>query len=83
MTVRETPARLGQFLIVIYQRTLSLDHGPFARFMPMRVCGYTPTCSEYTRQAIGRYGLLKGSWMGLKRIFRCTPWHIGGHDPVV
>lgn len=80
--ITRIPARLGQIMIVIYQRTISLDHGPLAKFVPIRVCGYTPTCSEYTYQAIGKYGLLKGSWLGAKRIMRCTPWHAGGHDPI-
>ncbi|MBU1032610.1 membrane protein insertion efficiency factor YidD [Patescibacteria group bacterium] len=74
--------KLGQTLIVIYQRTLSLDHGPLARLFPYRMCKYTPTCSEYTYQAIGKYGLFKGSWMGAKRILRCNPWSEGGHDPL-
>ncbi|MBU2509170.1 membrane protein insertion efficiency factor YidD, partial [Patescibacteria group bacterium] len=65
--------RLGQTLIVIYQRTLSLDHGPLACLFPYRICKYTPTCSEYTYQAIGKHGLLKGSWIGFKRILRCNP----------
>lgn len=76
------PRRVGQVLIVIYQRTLSLDHGPLARLVPFQVCGYSPTCSEFGYEAVGKYGLLKGSWLTFKRILRCTPWHAGGHDPV-
>lgn len=82
MKVTHVPRRLGQGLIVVYQRTLSPDHGPLAPLFPYRVCRYTPTCSEFTYEAIGRYGLFRGSYLGAKRILRCTPWYPGGHDPV-
>ncbi|HYA20223.1 MAG TPA: membrane protein insertion efficiency factor YidD [Burkholderiales bacterium] len=45
-------------------------------------CRFVPSCSEYTREAIVKLGILKGSWIGLKRILRCHPWNPGGYDPL-
>ncbi|HQR38545.1 MAG TPA: membrane protein insertion efficiency factor YidD [Blastocatellia bacterium] len=45
-------------------------------------CRFHPTCSEYTRQAIERYGFGRGILMGMRRIIRCNPFCVGGHDPV-
>lgn len=61
-------------LIKGYQRMVS-------PYLPP-ACRFTPTCSEYTRQAVERYGALKGALMGLKRLGRCHPLSSGGFHPV-
>jgi len=61
-------------LIRLYQMTIS-------RVMPPS-CRFLPTCSEYTREAIARYGVAKGTWLGMRRIGRCHPFNPGGYDPV-
>lgn len=45
-------------------------------------CRYTPTCSEFSIQALLRYGFFKGGWKSIKRVCRCHPWHQGGYDPL-
>lgn len=45
-------------------------------------CKYYPTCSEYTKQAIEKYGAFKGTILGIKRILRCNPFSKGGYDPL-
>jgi putative membrane protein insertion efficiency factor len=61
-------------LIRFYQRFISPLTPP--------TCIYTPTCSNYAYQAIGKYGVLKGGWLATRRILRCHPWGRGGYDPV-
>ncbi len=45
-------------------------------------CRYTPTCSQYAKEAITKYGPFKGGWLAIRRIMRCNPWGGSGYDPV-
>lgn len=65
-----------------YQRSLSPDHGWFKHAHPNGFCRFSPTCSQYTYEAVDKYGSIKGVVMGMKRIWRCNPWNKGGYDPV-
>ena len=67
-------AELALRLIRLYQLTLSQVMPPSCRF--------TPTCSQYTYEAVSKYGFLKGVGMGVRRLARCHPFHSGGYDPV-
>ena len=68
------PARLALLLITFYRRYISPLKPP--------VCRFRPTCSQYTYEAITRYGFLRGFFLGVKRILKCHPFHPGGYDPV-
>ncbi|TET17876.1 MAG: membrane protein insertion efficiency factor YidD [Dehalococcoidia bacterium] len=66
--------KLALGLIRLYQLTIS-------RVRPSS-CRYYPTCSQYTYEAVERFGFFKGVWLGIKRLARCQPFHEGGYDPV-
>lgn len=67
--------KLAINIIEFYQHYLSFDTGMLRLLAPGGACRYSPTCSEYTKQAILRNGVLKGVWMGAKRILSCNPWN--------
>jgi putative membrane protein insertion efficiency factor len=66
--------RLMLFVIRAYRYLLSPWWG--------NQCRFDPTCSEYAMQAIEEHGSLRGSWLALRRLTKCHPWHRGGFDPV-
>ncbi|MBT3412617.1 MAG: membrane protein insertion efficiency factor YidD [Candidatus Jacksonbacteria bacterium] len=66
--------------IRLYQKTLSLDHGPLRFYVPNGQCKFHPTCSEYTYKAVEKYGIVRGLHKGSRRILRCHPWSDGGVD---
>lgn len=61
-------------LLRFYQRQISPAFPPSCRFIP--------TCSSYAMEAIDTYGAAKGSWLALRRLLKCHPFHAGGYDPV-
>jgi len=69
-------------LINIYQKTLSFDHGLLKVFYPHGFCRFTPTCSQYGKEAVEKHGVIKGMVVTMWRIIRCNPWNKGGYDPV-
>ena len=70
------------FIIKVYQKTLSFDHGPLKVLYPHGFCRFYPSCSEYGLEAIEKHGPIKGGIMTAWRILRCNPWNKGGNDPV-
>lgn len=70
-------------LIRFYQKTKFFHLAIFKTlFLSDSVCRFKPTCSEYLYQAVEKYGIIKGSLLGLRRIFKCHPWNKGGEDPL-
>jgi putative membrane protein insertion efficiency factor len=67
-----------RFLLILLVKGYRLIFSPYVG----RSCRFAPTCSQYALDALHEYGALKGSWLALRRIGRCHPWHAGGYDPV-
>ncbi len=70
-------------LIILYQKSWFV-RSPLLKtlFLTDASCRFQPTCSEYTYQAINKYGIIQGSWLALRRILRCHPFTKGGFDPI-
>ena len=62
------------FLVKVYRTFISPLFPPSCRFYP--------TCSEYTQEALTKFGFIKGAWLSFKRVLKCHPFHEGGYDPV-
>lgn len=71
-------------LIKVYQFFFSFDHGlPGKMFPGMRICRFYPSCSAYAVEAVEKHGVIKGTFLAMKRIVKCGPWsEFGTHDPV-
>ena len=82
MKLFDLPKVFVCFVIWVYQKTLSFDHSILKFLHPYGYCRFHPTCSEYSRQAIWRFGVVKGGWLGIKRVSRCHPWSKGGIDEI-
>lgn len=73
-TLAHLPRRMAVAAVRFYQTAIS-------PLLP-DACIYIPSCSQYAVEAITKYGVVKGCWMGFRRILRCNPLHDGGYDPV-
>ena len=66
--------KIALWLLAAYRYAIGPMFGPACRFYP--------SCSQYAEEAIRRYGIVRGTWLAVRRLLRCNPWHCGGHDPV-
>ena len=79
--IRMNPAQHVIVLLIRFYR-LALSPLKNALFGPGGSCRFTPTCSEFTLDAVRMHGAIGGTWLGLRRLLRCHPWGACGHDPV-
>ncbi len=70
--------KLSGIILSLYQKQIS----PVFVILFGHACRFTPTCSEYTKEAISKYGIFKGIFLGTKRVLKCNPLVKGGYDPV-
>lgn len=70
-------------MISLYQRISPLYHAlGRSIFGTTFACRFEPTCSQYAKEALAKYGIIQGTFLALKRFFRCHPFAVGGYDPV-
>jgi len=81
MTVKEIISVTFKLLAVPFILLIKIYQLLISPLLPSS-CRYIPTCSQYSLEALKKYGLLKGGWLGIKRISRCHPWGKSGYDPV-
>jgi len=74
MIISKILIKFTVLVIRIYQNTL--------KYALPQSCRFYPSCSDYSLQALKKYGIFKGGWLGLRRILRCNPFNPGGYDPV-
>ena len=72
------PRSIGSWVLLLLLRVYIVFLSPFFG----GACKFYPSCSNYALQAVQRFGTLHGSWLAVKRLARCHPWHPGGYDPV-
>ncbi|MFL9837859.1 membrane protein insertion efficiency factor YidD [Flavobacterium sp. ST-75] len=72
---------LRKIIIAPFVLLVRFYQGAISPFLPS-ACRYTPTCSQYTIEALQTHGLIKGGWLSIKRIASCNPWGGRGYDPV-
>jgi uncharacterized protein len=66
-------------LLILFVRAYQILLSPL---LPANTCRFHPTCSHYALEALRKYGAIKGTWLSIKRIGKCHPYHEGGYDPV-
>jgi hypothetical protein len=80
LTIWHLPRNILVGLIWIYQKTISPDHSWVKQFFPHGYCRFHPTCSEYGKKSLQKYGVIRGIPKTIWRILRCNPWNPGGVD---
>jgi len=75
------PLQPGDAVKALIVATIRVYQKVISPLLP-RACRFHPSCSEYMRQAVQKFGVARGVWLGLRRLSRCHPWHPGGFDPV-